>query len=240
MLGVWLFKTPVVWHSSMNCSSTGLHYIWHPQPNLATGTHTDIMCIDTTWYNTINDYRVHGWCSLSKCHRELGYKLYPNIPQRVGQHGPWQERILEHFGEASIKPLLEDLLYHAKDVRVEAGWTPILQVWCFYSFIEKEQEEQCTPIVPANSAELRLFSLDVPGKQELCQHPFGNFVMQVFMEPQLQGPPLLPLPYHLGEHDDTNREWAIRGNFLTFIVLNYFIFVISLETSCNSVDFEDI
>lgn len=30
--------------------------------------------------------------------------------------GPWQERILEHFGEASIKSLLEDLLYHAKDV----------------------------------------------------------------------------------------------------------------------------
>ena len=27
-----------------------------------------------------------------------------------------QERILEHFGEASIKSLLEDLLYHAKDV----------------------------------------------------------------------------------------------------------------------------
>ena len=27
-----------------------------------------------------------------------------------------QERILEHFGEASIKSLLEDLLYHAQDV----------------------------------------------------------------------------------------------------------------------------
>ncbi len=26
-----------------------------------------------------------------------------------------QERILEHFSEASLKPLLEDLLYHAKD-----------------------------------------------------------------------------------------------------------------------------
>ena len=29
--------------------------------------------------------------------------------------GPWQERILEHFGESAIKSLLEDLLYHAKD-----------------------------------------------------------------------------------------------------------------------------
>ena len=47
-------------------------------------------------------------------------------------HSTWdslgrQERILEHFGEESIKPVLEDLLYHAKDVResrpveVEAG-----------------------------------------------------------------------------------------------------------------------
>ena len=31
--------------------------------------------------------------------------------------GPRQERILEHFDENSIKSLLEDLVYHAKDVR---------------------------------------------------------------------------------------------------------------------------
>lgn len=38
--------------------------------------------------------------------------------------------MLEHFHESAIQPLLEDLLYHAK---------------------------------------------------ELCLHPFGNFVMQIFM-----------------------------------------------------------
>ena len=75
-----------------------------------------------------------------------------------------QERILEHFSEASLKPLLEDLLYHAKDgAHQQVGHNG----YPWWGLSLSTLAKSC---------------------QELCLHPFGNFVMQIFMEPWAEMP----------------------------------------------------